>query len=147
MTAYRGDALTCPVCSLPLEPIPAPLPVHGCTSCGGAWLGPEAAVHLLRDAEDAVNRGVVAASLRIPFDEKKPHPEPEYGRTCALCAQPLSTLRVGSIVLETCPHGTWFDHEEVKKAFDGLDTRRRGLFADDDVFSVVLAKIEHWLDS
>jgi len=91
--------LTCPVCSLPLEPIAAPLPVHGCTSCGGAWLGPEAAVHLLRDEDDAVNRGIVAASEAIPFDSK-PHPEPDHERTCALCALPMSTLRVGTIKLE-----------------------------------------------
>lgn len=144
--AYRGPSLTCPVCEVPLEEIPAPLPVYGCTNCGGAWLGPEAAVHLLRDEEDAVTHGVIVASQRIPHDERvqKPHAE-EDGRVCAMCSQPMSTIRVGKIRLETCPHGTWFDRDEVRKAFHVLDLKRRGLFEEHDLFIDVLARIERWL--
>lgn len=99
-------------------------------------------MHLLRDEFDLVSRGVVAASLRIPSDHK-PHPEPEYGRMCARCQQPMSTLRVRSIRLETCPHGTWFDRNEVKGAADELQTRRSG--RDDDAWIDLLALIERWL--
>jgi hypothetical protein len=127
------------VCATELEEIPAPLPLHGCRSCGGAWLGPEAAVHLLRDPDDTVNQAVVAASRKIPFQHEV---HPERLRVCALCAQPMSALYVGPIRLETCPHGTWFDRDEVREASRTLEAKRHE--GEWDPLRALIGVIERW---
>lgn len=133
---YRSENLSCPICNALLREAPASLPVSGCATCGGAWLGPEAAVHLLRDEEDDVTREVVEAGERIS-QQALSCVVSEGNRPCARCGQMMHRIDVGHVRLDCCPsHGTWFDREEVKKCASELHRMRHP-----DELQIVIARI------
>ncbi len=112
---YRSENLTCPICNRLLDEAPASLPVSGCAIRGGAWLGPDAAVHLLRDEVDEVSSEIIDVTERIS-QQTLPRVHAEGDRPCARCGQIMHRIDAGHVRLDCCPaHGTWFDREEVKK--------------------------------
>src|SRR5205085_5931793 len=61
---YRSNELACPACGGALAYVGGMLPVHGCGACGGAWLGPDAAVHVMRGQGDSIDGEILAAAER-----------------------------------------------------------------------------------
>ena len=58
-----GRWAECPACGAELAAVRATFPVHACVACGGAWLGVEASVHVIRGMEDALDCDVLAPTL------------------------------------------------------------------------------------
>ncbi len=65
---YRGAGGRCPACEGALAQLTGTtLPLAGCAACGGVWLGPEAAVHVMRGLGDHVDVELARASAaRLP---------------------------------------------------------------------------------
>lgn len=111
---YRGYATRCPACEAPLTALQTTLPMEGCEGCGGVWLGPDAAVHVLRGHGDELEREIARASASVETRASAARPTDPGHRACPRCAQTMGRLEVGATVVDTCPaHGTWFDRREV----------------------------------
>lgn len=117
LVVYRSSSgLACPACGGGLEP-PRDLPVHGCRACGGVWLGPEAAVHVMRGQGDATDEALVATAQRTASSRSTPPRVPDgSARVCPVCRSALFPLDLAGVTVESCPaHGTWFDEREVER--------------------------------
>ena len=119
---YRGVALTCPACRGTLEYTKASLPVHGCAACGGLWLGPDAAIHVLQGRGGALESEVVDADRRGSLTPTSEPILPDaVVRRCPSCDLEMAPLTVGAIRVDSCPaHGTWFDRLEVTRVTNEL---------------------------
>ena len=96
---YRGMTLACPACGGALEYTTASLPVHGCRGCGGMWLGPDAAMHVLQGRGGALenrDRPVGRARLAAPDRQAR-----RAGRSGA--PLPLVRSRDGAAHDPRCP--------------------------------------------
>jgi len=111
---YRAHGASCPSCHDAMTLLPTTLSMWGCYGCGGVWLGPEAAVHVMRGLGDDVERNIAAAS--VDLSRRSLHPPPSGGsRECSTCGLEMAHLRVGDIVIDSCPtHGSFFDRDEVE---------------------------------
>ncbi|MFO0640907.1 MAG: zf-TFIIB domain-containing protein [Polyangiaceae bacterium] len=121
---YRQDTWGCPSCESPITPLGSELPAHGCDTCGGMWLGPEATVHVMRGLDDAIDRRLVWSSHTLAekvrnlsrLGHERVPSVPEDGRACPACAQPLSPIVVGGVRIDSCAaHGAYFDADEVAR--------------------------------
>jgi Zn-finger nucleic acid-binding protein len=94
--------------------VPTTLSMWGCFTCGGVWLGPEAAVHVMRGLGDEVEQNLAAASIET--SRKSLHPAPDSGsRECSTCGLVMEHLRVRDVIIDSCPtHGSFFDRDEVQ---------------------------------
>jgi Zn-finger nucleic acid-binding protein len=91
----------------------ATLPIEGCEACGGVWLGPDAAVHVLRGLGDSIEHEIAEASASVAARAAL-RPSDAGTRACPTCAQTMGRLDVARTVVDSCPaHGTWFDREEI----------------------------------
>jgi Zn-finger nucleic acid-binding protein len=91
----------------------ATLPIEGCEACGGVWLGPDAAVHVLRGLGDAIEQEIARASAGVAA-RAAVRPSDAGTRACPTCAQTMGRLEVARTVVDSCPaHGTWFDRQEI----------------------------------
>lgn len=115
---YRSHGASCPSCHNALAPLPTTLTMWGCFACGGVWLGPEAAVHVMRGLGDEVEKNLAAAS--VDTSRRSLHPAPDSGsRECPTCGLVMSHLQVADLVIDSCPtHGSFFDRDEVKAVVD-----------------------------
>lgn len=115
---YRtgGVTLRCPECRTALVVAGGAFSIHGCTTCGGAWLGHEVAIRVMQGQPDAPERDVVEAAKSIARSSSvSPRPSGAL-RACPHCDAPMSPLPSGDVMLDSCPaHGTWFDRDEVVK--------------------------------
>ncbi|MBX3192061.1 MAG: zf-TFIIB domain-containing protein [Labilithrix sp.] len=102
------------------------LPAFGCSACGGLWLAPEAAVHVMRGLGDALESSLARAGNTHERVSVVP-PPPDLGeRGCPRCGVTMMRVTVGSIVIDSCvAHGTWFDRGEL----DGVVSACRKLKA------------------
>ena len=97
----------------------------GCFTCGGVWLGPEAAVHVMRGLSDEVERDLAAASIETARRSLVPAPD-SGSRECPTCGLVMSHLQVGDIVIDSCPtHGSFFDRDEVQSVVDACRRLRK----------------------
>ena len=111
---YRAQGASCPACHAAMTLVPTTLSMWGCMACGGVWLGPEAAVHVMRGLGDEVERNLEAASVETSRRSLHPAPESAF-RECSTCGLVMEHLRVGDAVIDSCPtHGSFFDRDEVK---------------------------------
>lgn len=95
------------------------MPIHGCEACGGAWLGPDAAVHVMRGAGDAAERALVDASSGVASRPKRAVPPAEGTLACPQCTTAMHRMAVGEVIVDSCPaHGTWCDAGEVQRVVD-----------------------------
>ena len=93
---------------------PGALPVHGCESCGGLWLGPDASVQILRGLDEPVDHAIAQRSDTLALRSFKSPEVPEGERVCPYCDQPLARVDVHTVRIESCfTHGSWFDRSEV----------------------------------
>jgi Zn-finger nucleic acid-binding protein len=89
-------------------------PAFGCNACGGLWLEPEAAVHVMQGLGDALDSELAATSKNQSRVSKSPAPPDAGSRACPRCAQPMMRVVVGETTVDTCAaHGTWFDKNEL----------------------------------
>jgi Zn-finger nucleic acid-binding protein len=122
---YRAQGASCPACHAAMTLVPTTLSMWGCYSCGGVWLGPEAAVHVMRGLGDEVEQNLAAASVET--SRKSLHPAPDSGsRECSTCGLVMARLRVGDVVIDSCAtHGSFFDRDEVQAVIDACRRMRR----------------------
>ncbi|MEA2748031.1 MAG: Transcription factor zinc-finger [Myxococcales bacterium] len=122
---YRSHGASCPSCHNALTPLPTTLSMWGCFACGGVWLGPEAAVHVMRGLGDEVEQNLAAASVETARRSFVPAPD-SGSRECPTCGLVMSHLPVGDIVIDSCPtHGSFFDRDEVQAVVDACRRLRR----------------------
>jgi hypothetical protein len=89
-------------------------PAFGCNACGGLWLEPEAAVHVMQGLGDALDTDLAATSKNQSRVSRSPAPPDTGSRACPRCAQPMMRVVVGETMVDTCAaHGTWFDKNEL----------------------------------
>ena len=101
------------------------LPIEGCEACGGVWLGPDGAVHILRGLGDELEHEIARASTIVEA-RAAARPSDAGERSCPTCAQTMGRLTVGRTVVDSCPaHGTWFDREEVSAVVRQCGALRR----------------------
>ena len=114
---YRGMTLACPACGGALEYTTASLPVHGCRGCGGMWLGPDAAMHVLQGRGGALENGIVQSDERASLHPTgKPAVPDGAVRRCPSCDLEMAPLTIRDVRVDSCPaHGTWFDRLEVTR--------------------------------
>ncbi len=112
---YRSHGASCPSCHGALTPLPTTLTMWGCFTCSGVWLGPEAAVHVLRGLGDEVEKDLAAASAET--ERRSFAPAPDSGsRECSICGLVMAHVLVSEIVIDSCPtHGCFFDRDECKR--------------------------------
>src|SRR5262245_59529582 len=124
---YRGIELTCPVCATSLVAVvKTTLPIHGCESCGGAWLGSVAAVRVMQGASGEVEDEAVAAARSIRVSRPPLAHEPNQPCACPQCGLVMTSMRAGNVELEMCPaHGTWFDADEVARVAEASRAKER----------------------
>ena len=102
------------------------LPMEGCEGCGGVWLGPEAAVHVLRGLGDDREREIARATALLEMRAVGAPPADPGKRECPTCAQVMGRLPVGATVVDSCPaHGTWFDSREIGEVIVACGALRR----------------------
>ena len=122
---YRGTALRCPSCTGQLEYARATLLAHRCPSCGGTWLGPEAAVHLLNARGGLTEQELVAAARQDHDGARLVVPDSE-ARRCPSCDLEMSPMTIGKTRIDSCPaHGTWFDRDEVELVVGTIAAMKR----------------------
>jgi Zn-finger nucleic acid-binding protein len=110
----RDPALPCPACGASLAPTPASLPLSVCAACGGAWLGPDAAVHVMQGLRDPVDAELARASTAATRSAHEA-PRDTGTRSCPSCSGRMDRLVFGTIIVDTCvAHGTWFDRGELE---------------------------------
>ncbi len=110
---YRGQTFSCPSCANALTTLRSALPISGCLTCGGMWLGPEASVHVMRGLDDALEHDVAALSEETARRSLVPSVD-SGSRACPTCNLVMSRLDVGPVTVDSCAtHGTWFDRHEV----------------------------------
>lgn len=110
---YRGQTASCPSCGSALTALASALPVSGCHTCGGMWLGPDASIHIMRGLGDALEQDVAALSEETSRRSLVPGVD-SGARGCPTCSLVMSRLVVGGVMLDSCAtHGTWFDRDEV----------------------------------
>lgn len=101
------------------------VPIEGCEACGGVWLGPDGAVHILRGMADDLAREIERASDSVGARASS-RPSDLGERACPTCAQPMGRLTIGHTIVDSCPaHGTWFDREEVAAVIKECSALRR----------------------
>jgi Zn-finger nucleic acid-binding protein len=128
---YRDHGSRCPACDAPLAALEATLPVEGCEACGGVWLGPEAAVHVLRGLGDALEQEIARASAGVAA-RAAVRPSDPGTRVCPTCAQTMGRLEVAKTVVDSCPaHGTWFDRAEIASVIAVCGELRRAQSAEE----------------
>jgi Zn-finger nucleic acid-binding protein len=110
----RDPALPCPACGASLAPTPASLPLSVCAACGGAWLGPDAAVHVMRGLRDPVDVDLAHATGAAARSAQA-RPRDTGTRACPSCSGRMDRLVFGTIIVDSCvAHGTWFDRGELE---------------------------------
>lgn len=125
---YRTAALPiCPACGAGLQFVPEThVPVYACAACGGAWLGADAAVHVMQGEGDALDAELVAVSKHATATA----PSPSAGagpRACPACGGAMSPLDVAGTRVEFCQaHGTWFDRNEIEHIAAATKKLREG---------------------
>ena len=88
--------------------------MEGCEACGGVWLGPDAAVHVLRGLGDEREREIARVTASLEMRVVAARPADPGARGCPTCAQVMGRLTVGATVVDSCPaHGAWFDRREI----------------------------------
>jgi Zn-finger nucleic acid-binding protein len=120
--AWQATEALCPGCVSPLFVAwHEDVALHGCASCGGAWLDnegcrrllgadlPEGVANTARTSLDTAKaRDPAATAYRTPA---RPEGAP---RKCPWCAAVLGRAVVGAITVDTCTaHGTFFDPHEL----------------------------------
>ena len=122
---YRTHGASCPSCHAAMTLLPTTLSMWGCFRCGGVWLGPEAAVHVMRGLGDEVEQNLAAASIET--SRRSLHPAPDSGsRECSTCGLVMAHLQVGDIVIDSCAtHGSFFDRDEVQAVIDACRRMRK----------------------
>ncbi len=99
--------------------------MEGCEACGGVWLGPDAAVHVLRGLGDELEREIARASGSVETRAVAVRPADPGQRACPTCAQLMGRLTVGATVVDSCPaHGTWFDPLEIAEVIKACGALR-----------------------
>jgi Zn-finger nucleic acid-binding protein len=122
---YRGHTAPCPACSGALSPLRSAVPLSGCVSCGGMWLGPEASVHIMRGLGDALEKDVEALSADTARRSLAPVPD-SGARACPTCNLVMARLVVARVTIDSCAtHGTWFDPKEVENVAKACRELRR----------------------
>jgi Zn-finger nucleic acid-binding protein len=122
---YRSHGAACPSCHNALTTLPTTLSMSGCFTCGGVWLGPEAAVHVLRGLGDEVEKNLAAASVETARRSFVPAPD-SGSRECPTCGLVMSRLSVDDVTIDSCPtHGSFFDRDEVQAVVDACRRARR----------------------
>jgi Zn-finger nucleic acid-binding protein len=122
---YRDHGNRCPACDAPLADLKATLPIEGCAACGGVWLGPDAAVHVLRGLGDRLEHEIATASAGVAA-RAAVRPSDAGTRACPTCAQVMGRLEVARTVVDSCPaHGTWFDRQEIASVIAVCGALRR----------------------
>lgn len=122
---YRSHGATCPSCHHALTPLPTTLSMWGCFTCGGVWLGPEAAVHVMRGLGDEVEQNLAAASVETSRRSFVPAPD-SGSRECPTCGLVMAHLPVGNITIDSCAtHGSFFDRDEVQGVIDACRRLRQ----------------------
>lgn len=122
---YRSHAGSCPSCGSTLTPLPTTLTMSGCFACGGVWLGPDAAVHVLRGLGDELEESVAAASAETARRSTAPSPD-SGARECPTCGLVMARLPVGDVVLDSCAtHGSFFDRDEVQAVTEACRRLRK----------------------
>lgn len=126
---YRGMTLVCPACGGALEYTTASLPVHGCRGCGGMWLGPDAAVHVLQGRGGALEHEIVESDTRASLHPTGTPTLPDGEvRRCPSCALEMAPLVFRDVRVDSCPtHGTWFDRLELTRVTKEIVDRKRKL--------------------
>ena len=112
---YRGDGGRCPACGSALAQLTGTmLPVSGCAACGGLWLGPDAAVHVMQGLGDQVDVELARASATVARTSIVPGPDSGM-RACPACGLAMARLAIRDVIVDSCAaHGTWFDRGEVE---------------------------------
>ena len=112
---YRSTSLACVACHTALVPLEgAPFAAHVCPACGGAWLAPEAAVHVMRGLGDVPTGQLTAVTAQAAKQATVAVTRDAPGRACPTCSAALTPMTVAGVSVDCCvAHGTWFDREEV----------------------------------
>jgi Zn-finger nucleic acid-binding protein len=88
--------------------------MEGCEACGGVWLGPEAAVHVLRGLGDERELEIVRLTASHEMRVVAARAADTGARGCPTCTQVMGRLTVGATIVDSCPaHGAWFDRREI----------------------------------
>lgn len=129
----RSDAVTprhCPRCRVHLEEVTLGATViQECPRCDGLWVETEAFERICADREQ--QSAVLGARVKS-FDGNRgvavnyvPCPQ------CGQLMNRLNFARCSGVIIDFCKgHGTWFDHEELRKIVEfiragGLEASRR----------------------
>ena len=104
----------CPGCGAGLALVPEThVPVYQCAACGGAWLGSDAAVHVMQGEGDALDAELVAVSKHATGSASSS--SANGARACPACGAAMSPLDIAGTRVEFCSaHGTWFDRNEIE---------------------------------
>ena len=111
---YRTTTASCPACGGRLTVLKSTLQASGCEVCGGLWLGPEAAVHVMKGLGDALESEIADVGARHERSSVAPAPADVGVRDCPSCGNLMMHVVIGRIVVDSCAaHGTWFDRQEL----------------------------------
>ncbi len=106
------------------------LPLWGCAACGGVWLGPDAAVHVMQGLGDPVDVELARASAATARTSIVPGRDTGV-RACPVCAGAMARIVIGEIILDSCSaHGAWFDRGEIEAVVKVCTKLRKQQHAD-----------------
>jgi Zn-finger nucleic acid-binding protein len=133
---FTGENLSgrCPRCRVPLESIAVgEASLRECARCGGLWVDVESFEQIIREREQQTV--MLGAASIVPKQPGGGESEPNKVRyvPCPQCSQLMNRVnfaRCSGVIVDVCKgHGTWFDHEELRRIVEfirggGLEVAR-----------------------
>lgn len=131
--ASDGKARPCPSCRITLTPVAVgALRLLECGGCGGLWADVRAFERIASEREQQA--AVLGAASPLPRPQAADGARrSERYRPCPECSRLMNRVnfaRCSGVVVDVCKgHGTWFDHEELRRIVEfiragGLDRAR-----------------------
>jgi Zn-finger nucleic acid-binding protein len=99
----------CPRDQSALNPISKRL---GCTSCHGIFVDNDDLATIVRAMAPDLH-----GEIKVPFHDRS---SKEPALACAICTQPMKAVRLGTMPVDHCFHGVWFDGQELQKALQSI---------------------------
>ena len=99
----------CPRDASPLQPVGKRL---SCTSCHGVFVTQDDLLELVRTMAPDMH-----GEVKTPFFDRS---SKEAALKCPVCSQDMKAVRLGSMPVDHCFHGVWFDGQELQRSLQSL---------------------------
>lgn len=131
-----GKPRSCPRCRAGLTPVAVgAAAVAECLRCGGLWVDVASFGRICADREQQAAVLGTASPPPVPQGHDAP-PRPQGYLPCPECTRLMNRVnfaRCSGVIVDICKgHGTWFDHEELRRIVEfiragGLERSRERL--------------------